>query len=222
VWKLQSVVCATNGVACLQNVWRVSGAVFTQYTIHFVADKISTWCKLSRAEHWIKEKQRWRWQQKWTPSIQQVDSFVWICKPALKVFVCHLWSVNEWIRQQWTCTLGQTWLYKVDKCLHGCLKIIHMHHAPHFPGSVAQHFMTFQCFGVIYLILHHWLCWGFGGYLQSLLRLTHRDSVCSGEHVKRWQSEKNGISVYMTEQHTHTDTLWELSLIEFKTFQRNS
>jgi len=69
--------------------------------------------------------------------------------------------VNEWIRQQWTCTLGQTWLYKVDKCLHGCLKIIHMCHSPHFPGCVAQHFMTSQCFGVIYLILHHWLFWGF-------------------------------------------------------------
>jgi len=26
----------------------------------------------------------------------------------------------------------------------------------------------------------------------------------------------------MTEHHTHTDTLYELSLIEFKTFQRNS
>lgn len=208
MWKLQSVVCATSGVACMQNVWRVSGVVCTQYTFHFVADKISTWSKLSRAEHWIKEKQRWHWQQKWTRSIQQIDSFVQICKPALKVSICRLWSINELIRQQWTCTLGQTWVYKVDKCLHGCVKITHMHHSPHFPFCVAQHFSPSQCFGVIYLILHHWLFWGFGGYLQYLLRLTRRDSVCSGEHIERWKSEKNGISVYMTEHHTHTYTLW--------------
>jgi hypothetical protein len=221
VWKLQSVFCATSAVAFMQNVWRVSGVVFTQYTIHFDADKISTWSKLSRAEHWIKEKQRWHWQQKWTQSIQQTDSFVRICKPALKVSICHLWSVNELIRQQWTCTLGQTWLYKVDKCLHGCVKITHMHRSPHFPACVAQHFSASHCFGVICLILHHWLFWGFGGYLQHLLRLTRRDSASSGEHIKRWQSEKNGISVYITEHDTHTDTLYELSLIEFKTFQRS-
>jgi hypothetical protein len=190
----------------------VSGVVFTQYTVHFAAVKISPWSKLSRAEHWIKEKQGWR-QQKWTGSIQQIDSFVHICKPAVKVSICHLWSVNELIRQQWICTLGQTWLYKVDKCLHGCLEITHMHHSPHFPGCVAQHFMASQCFGVIYLILHHWLFWGFGYYLQYLLRLIHRDNICSREHIERWQSEKNGISVYMTDHHTHMDTLCELSLI---------
>jgi len=104
--------------------------------------------------------------------------------------------------------LGQTWLYKVDKCLHGCVKITHMHHSPHFPGCVAQPYSASQCFGVIYLILHHWLLWDFGGYLQYLLRWTCRDSVCSGEHIERWQGEKNGISVYMTEHHKHRYTLW--------------
>ena len=108
--------------------------------LHFVADKVSTWSKLSRAEHWVKETQSRHWQQKWTRSIHQRDSFVHICKPALKVSICHLWSVNEMIRQQWTCTVGQTWLYEVDKCLHGCVKITDMHHSPHFPGCVAQNF----------------------------------------------------------------------------------
>jgi hypothetical protein len=199
VWKLQSVVCATSGVACMQNMWRVSGGVFTQYTVQFVADKVSTWSKLSRAEHWIKEKQRWHWQQKWTRSIQQIVLYEF----ASQHWRCPYVIFGQFIRQQWTCTLGQTWLYKVDKCLHGCVKIIHMHHSPHLPGCVTQHFSASQCFGVIYFILHNWF-WGFGGYLQYLLRLTRRDSVCSGEHIERWQSEKNGILVYTTEHLTHT------------------
>lgn len=48
------------------------------------------------------------------------------------------------------------------------------------------------------------------------------DSVCSGEHIERRQSEKKGISVQMTEHHTHTDTLYELRLIKFLTSERTS
>jgi hypothetical protein len=169
--------------------------------LHLVAE-------VSRAEHWIKETQRWQWQQERTWSIQHLDSFVWICKPALKVSVCRLLSVIVLFRQQWTFTVRQTWRCKVDRCLQGCVQIAHVYHSPHFPVCVAYHFSASQCFGVIYLILHRWLYWGFSGYLQYLLRLTCRDSVCREEHIERWQSDERNLGINVWTSYTHRHTIW--------------